>query len=109
MVADSEQQYKTKLQIYAKRKNLGLPTYCVQREGAIHDLCFKATVSVGGESFKSPGVYKSAKEAEDAAARFALMSLTSAAFQEVKSLCHFTYLIFFMFSENYRGKDLISV
>nr|GME11870.1 double-stranded RNA-binding protein 1-like isoform X2 [Ipomoea batatas] len=82
---DSEQQYKKKLQIYAKRMKLGLPTYCVQREGVLDDLCFKATVSLSGESFKSLGGYKSAKEAEEDAARFALMSLTSAAFKEVNS------------------------
>nr|GMD73651.1 double-stranded RNA-binding protein 1-like isoform X1 [Ipomoea batatas] len=76
-------QYKKKLQIYAKRMKLGLPTYCVQREGVLDDLCFKATVSLSGESFKSLGGYKSAKEAEEDAARFALMSLTSAAFKEV--------------------------
>ncbi|XP_019199423.1 PREDICTED: double-stranded RNA-binding protein 6-like [Ipomoea nil] len=69
---------KKKLQTYAKRMKLGLPTYCVQRE----DLCFKATVSLSGESFKSLGGYKTAKEAEEDAARFALMSLISAAFQK---------------------------
>nr|GLL43263.1 double-stranded RNA-binding protein 6-like [Ipomoea trifida] len=66
---DSEQQYKKKLQIYAKRMKLGLPTYCVQREGVLDDLIFKATVSLSGESFKSLGGYKSAKEAEEDAAR----------------------------------------
>nr|GMD61644.1 double-stranded RNA-binding protein 1-like [Ipomoea batatas] len=70
---DSEQQYKKKLQIYAKRMKLGLPTYCVQREGVLDDLCFKATVSLSGESFKSLGDYKSAMEAEEDAARFALI------------------------------------
>lgn len=86
MLADLNQKFKPKLQIYAQRKNIGLPTYHSTSVGPPNSLCFRTTVTVGGDSFNSPGGYKTIKQAEDAAAQVALMAFSTEAFQEVN--CH---------------------
>lgn len=86
MFIDAPNQYKMMLQIYAQRNKLSIPVYSSEREGPPHALCFKAKVTVDGHPFKSPGFYKTLKEAENAAAQVALMSFSLDAFQEASSL-----------------------
>ncbi|XP_010312663.1 double-stranded RNA-binding protein 1-like isoform X1 [Solanum lycopersicum] len=74
---DSHYQYKKKLQMYAKRKNLGVPVYCNKKMSSAQGLYFEATVTVAGELFKNPGAYKSSEEAEESVAQFALMKLVT--------------------------------
>lgn len=83
MLADLQHKFKTKLQIYSQRNNLGLPLYRSAREGPPNSRHFRSTVTVGGDSFESPGSYKTKKQAEDAAAQIALLALSTDSFQEV--------------------------
>ncbi|KAK6802669.1 hypothetical protein RDI58_000452 [Solanum bulbocastanum] len=82
MQEESHYQYKTKLQMYAKRKNLGVPVYCNKKTSSAQGLYFEATVTVAGELFKSPGAYKSSEEAEESVAQFALMKLVTVALEK---------------------------
>lgn len=54
-------------------------------EGPSHSPCFKATVTVDGQTFESPDFLKTLKDAEHAAAKIALMSLSTDDFQEASS------------------------
>ncbi|XP_042511822.1 double-stranded RNA-binding protein 1-like [Macadamia integrifolia] len=69
--------YKNQLQSYAQRRNISLPTYSCVREGLAHALRFKATVTIDGQTFESPECFQTLKEAEHAAAKAALMTLSS--------------------------------
>ncbi|XP_059280991.1 double-stranded RNA-binding protein 1-like [Lycium ferocissimum] len=89
---DSHYQYKTKLQIYAKRKNLGVPVYQSKRKSSSRDLYFEATVILAGELFKSPGAYKSAGEAEDSVAQLALMTLLTVSFEKSNASIYKSFL-----------------
>ncbi|KAH0724564.1 hypothetical protein KY284_000429 [Solanum tuberosum] len=79
---ESYYQYKTKLQMYAKRKNLGVPVYRNKRMSSAQGLYFEATVTVAGELFKSPRAYKTAEEAEESVAQYALMKLITVALEK---------------------------
>uniref|UniRef100_A0A1D1XP04 Double-stranded RNA-binding protein 1 n=1 Tax=Anthurium amnicola TaxID=1678845 RepID=A0A1D1XP04_9ARAE len=70
--------YKSQLQSYAQKRNLNLPTYECIREGSLHALRFKAVVTVDGQTFESPQFFGTLKDAEHAAAKAALMSLSTA-------------------------------
>ncbi|KAL6955602.1 hypothetical protein U1Q18_045703, partial [Sarracenia purpurea var. burkii] len=78
----TQHQYKMRLQSFAQRKNLDSPLYSSKREGPPHALQFQATVTVDGFSFDSPGSFRTLKEAEHAAAKVALTSLSLDSFQE---------------------------
>lgn len=69
--------------MYAKRKNLGVPVYRNKRLSSAQDFYFEATVTVAGELFKSPGTYKTAEEAEESVAQFALLKLVTVALEKV--------------------------
>lgn len=74
---------KGQLQNYALRNNLDLPIYTIKTDdGPPHDTHFKATVVIDGKSFESPTFFKTIKEAEQAAAKIALMSLSIDMFQK---------------------------
>ncbi|MCE3216165.1 hypothetical protein HAX54_005185, partial [Datura stramonium] len=79
---DSHYQYKTKLKMYAKRKNLCVPVYHSKRKSSAQDLYFEATVTVAGELFRTPGAYKTAEEAENSVAQLALMKLVTVALEK---------------------------
>ncbi|CAL5357248.1 unnamed protein product [Camellia sinensis] len=81
--AGIQYQYKMQLQSFAQAKNLDLPLYSSKREGKPHALQFQATVTIDGHSFESPGYFRTLKEAEHAAAKVALMSLSLDGFQEI--------------------------
>lgn len=82
MLVDLQFRYKTLLQNYAQRRNLESPKYSSVKSGPAHALCFKATVTVHGRTFDSIEFFKNLKQAEQAAAKVALMSLASDGFQE---------------------------
>ncbi|GKV49925.1 hypothetical protein SLEP1_g56646 [Rubroshorea leprosula] len=85
VIDDIHCQYKTRLQNYARFKDLDAPLYCSESEGPSHKPAFKATVTVGGHTFESPAFFKTLKEAEHAAAKTALMSLYYDGIHEVDS------------------------
>ncbi|KAH7862515.1 hypothetical protein Vadar_005929 [Vaccinium darrowii] len=62
-------QYKMQLQNYAQSKNLAPPFYSSISEGPPHALQFQATVTIDGQSFDSPGHFRTLKEAEHGAAK----------------------------------------
>ncbi|KAI5577757.1 hypothetical protein BDE02_09G135700 [Populus trichocarpa] len=80
--ADTPLKYKSHLQNYARWKNCDLPTYYNTREGPSHAPCFKATVTVDGHTIESPEFFNTLKAAEHAAAKAALMSLSTNGFLE---------------------------
>lgn len=67
---------KNQLQRLAQRRNIQLPVYSCARDGPPHALRFKATVTVGEQTFESPEFFRTIKEAEHAIAKVALMSLS---------------------------------
>ncbi|KAK4441362.1 Double-stranded RNA-binding protein 4 [Sesamum alatum] len=75
---DSQAKFKTKLQMYAHRKNLDLPVYHSEKEG----VSFRARVCIGEDWFQSQVLHETVAEAEDAAAEAALLSLSTDAFHE---------------------------
>ncbi|CAN4092560.1 unnamed protein product [Withania somnifera] len=89
---DSHYQYKTKLQIYAKRKNLGVPVYCSKSKTSAQGLYFEATVTVAGEMFKSPGAYKTAEEAENSVAQLALMKFVTGSLEKSNTCSYKSFL-----------------
>ncbi|XP_015899794.3 double-stranded RNA-binding protein 1 isoform X1 [Ziziphus jujuba] len=68
--------YKSQLQNYAQKRNLALPEYASEREGPPHNTRFKCRVTIDGQTFESPTFFSTLKEAENAAAKFALTSLS---------------------------------
>ena len=74
--------YKHQLQIYAQKRKLDLPVYISGREGP-HNLRFKSKVTLEGKTYESPECYSTIKDAENAASKVALMSLTSNITEEV--------------------------
>ncbi|KAK7844734.1 double-stranded rna-binding protein 4 [Quercus suber] len=70
---DFQSQYKGLLQNYAQQKNLDPPLYMSESDGPSHTICFKATVTVGVQTFESPMFFKTLKGAEQAAAKAALI------------------------------------
>ncbi|XP_057983461.1 double-stranded RNA-binding protein 1-like isoform X2 [Malania oleifera] len=74
--------YKNKLQNYAQKRNLTLPIYSCEHKGPPHDSRFKCKVTVDGQTFESPDFFHTVKEAKHAAAKVALMSLSTDGIQE---------------------------
>ncbi|EXB73284.1 Double-stranded RNA-binding protein 1 [Morus notabilis] len=81
VIDDIHCQYKIQLQKYAQRKNIGLPSYSIECGGA-HASCFKAKVLVGEHIFESLKFFNTSKEAENSAAKAAIMSLLIDNFQK---------------------------
>ncbi|CAN0884753.1 Double-stranded RNA-binding protein 4 [Linum grandiflorum] len=67
--------YKSKLQIYAQRRNLLLPEYAVERDGPVHASRFSCSVTLGGQTYRSEGFLPTLKDAENSAAKVALAEL----------------------------------
>ena len=68
-----------------------MPIFASMREGPPHASRFKATVIVDGQSFDSPTFFNTLKEAEQAAAKIALMSLSIDSFQKASQLNNFSH------------------
>ncbi|XP_028752538.1 double-stranded RNA-binding protein 1-like [Neltuma alba] len=69
--------YKTKLQELCHQKRWGLPRYTAMKDGPDHIPSFKASVSVNGLTFDSPGPCSSSKLAQNKAAMLAFLHFTS--------------------------------
>ncbi|XP_077247713.1 double-stranded RNA-binding protein 1-like [Tasmannia lanceolata] len=67
--------YKNQLQSLAQRRNLSLPVYDHAHDGP-YAFRYKATVTVGGQKFESPQFFRTLREAEFAAAKVAMTSLS---------------------------------
>lgn len=77
---------KSQLKNYAQRKQIDLPVFTHKIEGPPHAPRFKSTVLVDGQSFDSPGFFCTLKEAEQVAAKVALMSLSLDSFEKARKL-----------------------
>ncbi|KAF9593677.1 hypothetical protein IFM89_024494 [Coptis chinensis] len=73
---DVQYLYKSQLQNYAQKRGLSVPVYSCVREGSPHALRFKAMVTVDGQTFECPTFCRTVREAEHAAAKIALSSLS---------------------------------
>ncbi|XP_010036238.3 double-stranded RNA-binding protein 4 isoform X2 [Eucalyptus grandis] len=82
-VKDMRHLYKNQLQTFAQKRNLALPIYCSEHEGPPHARRFRCQVSIDGRTFGTKEFYNTLKEAEHAAAKIALMSMSSDTTQEV--------------------------
>uniref|UniRef100_A0AAT9XXN2 Double-stranded RNA-binding protein 2 n=1 Tax=Pinus taeda TaxID=3352 RepID=A0AAT9XXN2_PINTA len=76
--------FKNRLQELAQRHCLSLPEYKSIKDGPDHAPRFKAIVTYNGRTFESPAVCRTAKEAQNAAAEFALDVLLGRADQRPK-------------------------
>lgn len=81
-LADMRHLYKNQLQNYAQKRNLPLPDYSTEREGPPHASRFKSKVTFDGKTYVSPEFSPTLKEAEHAAAKVALESLSVNEVQE---------------------------
>lgn len=54
-----------------------MPAYDNESMGQNHGLCFKASVTVGGQTFRSPQFFSLLKDAEHAAAKVAVEFFSS--------------------------------
>ncbi|XP_035835996.1 double-stranded RNA-binding protein 4 isoform X1 [Helianthus annuus] len=68
--------YKSRLQTYAQKRNIPLPTYTVETQGPPHCRLFKAQVTIDGNTYAGPGFSSTLKDAEHEAAKVAFMSLS---------------------------------
>ena len=84
--------YKTQLQKYTQKRNLPLPKYSCESTGPSHNPRFKSKVTIEGQTYESPEIFLTLKDAEHAAAKIALMSLSPAEDQEV-SLLKYLFLV----------------
>ncbi|KAK4794829.1 hypothetical protein SAY86_012823 [Trapa natans] len=75
---------KIQLQTDAQKRNLPLPTYSCEHDGPAHISRFKCKVNLDGRTFESPDCYSTLKDAEDAAARIALLAMSTTGDQEQK-------------------------
>ncbi|KAG0497209.1 hypothetical protein HPP92_001900 [Vanilla planifolia] len=71
--------HKNRLQELCQRRKWPLPVYTNSRDGADHNPCFGASVTVNGATFDAPNLSKSVKEAQNMAAEVAFHSLSAIA------------------------------
>ncbi|PWA34067.1 double-stranded RNA-binding domain-containing protein [Artemisia annua] len=74
--------YKSRLQNYAQKRNVAFPTYTCEMQGPPHCRLFKASVSIDGNTYVGPEFCSTLKDAEHAAAKVALLSLSPDGAQE---------------------------
>ncbi|GMY20268.1 double-stranded RNA-binding protein 1-like [Fagus crenata] len=75
-VIDMQHLYKNQLQNYVQKRNLSLPAYSCEREGPPHASRFRCKVTIDGHTYESPEFFSTLKDAEHAAAKVALKSLS---------------------------------
>ncbi|KAF4367468.1 hypothetical protein F8388_025886 [Cannabis sativa] len=85
---DVQHVYKSHLQMYTQKNKLIAPSYTSEREGPPHASRFKCRVTVDGKIFESPEFHSTLKEAEHAAAKVALMSLSPDVVQKDDATFH---------------------
>ncbi|XP_021282033.1 double-stranded RNA-binding protein 4-like isoform X2 [Herrania umbratica] len=81
-VKDIQHLYKNLLQVFAQKRNLDLPVYSCEFEGPPHASRFRCKVTFNEQTYESLEFFPTIKEAEHAAAKIALSSLSPDAFQE---------------------------
>ncbi|KAL2939540.1 Double-stranded RNA-binding protein 4 [Bienertia sinuspersici] len=69
--------YKNQLQVYAQKRHLQLPVYITEREGPPHACRLKSKVILAGKTYESLEYFSTVKDAENAAAKVALLSVSS--------------------------------
>ncbi|XP_071690538.1 uncharacterized protein [Rutidosis leptorrhynchoides] len=74
--------YKSRLQNYAQKRNIPFPTYACEMQGPPHARQFKANVTIDGNVFHGLEFCSTLKDAEHAAAKVAIMSLSPDGEQE---------------------------
>ncbi|GER31704.1 double-stranded RNA binding protein [Striga asiatica] len=75
---EKQNKFKTKLEMYARKRNLKPPVYREEKVGHL----YRAVVSIDDEWFESVVVCETTEEAQDSAAQAALLSLSTDAFRE---------------------------
>ncbi|XP_027176210.1 double-stranded RNA-binding protein 1-like isoform X2 [Coffea eugenioides] len=78
--------YKSRLQHYAQKKSLALPEYSLEFDGPPHARLFRASVTIDGRTYRTLECYPTLKDAEHAAAKVALESLSLGEIQEDEGL-----------------------
>ncbi|KAK3029818.1 hypothetical protein RJ639_038006 [Escallonia herrerae] len=78
--------YKNRLQMYAQKRNLGLPIYSCEINGPSHAHRFKSRVKIDDKTYETLDSFTTLKEAEHAAARVAFESLSPDETQEDEGL-----------------------
>lgn len=78
--------YKSRLQHYAQKKTLALPEYSYEFDGPPHARLFRASVTIDGRTYRTLEYYPTLKDAEHAAAKVALESLSLGEIQEDEGL-----------------------
>ncbi|KAG2689917.1 hypothetical protein I3760_09G162600 [Carya illinoinensis] len=73
---DMQHLYKNQLQNYAQKRTPSLPVYSCECEGPPHARRFKCKVTIDGQTYESPEFFSNIKDAEHAAAKLALTSLS---------------------------------
>ncbi|KAJ7971923.1 Double-stranded RNA-binding protein [Quillaja saponaria] len=76
VVSNTQHSYKIQLQKYAQKRNFSLPVYSSECVGPPNASRFKCKVTIDGKGYYSPAFFPKLKDAEHAAARVALMSLS---------------------------------
>ncbi|CAN1176529.1 Double-stranded RNA-binding protein 1 [Linum perenne] len=79
-----ENMYKSKLQIYAQKRNLLLPEYDAEQYGPPHVSQFRCSVTVDRQTYWSEGLSPTVKDAEQSAAKVALQALHPEGNEEVR-------------------------
>lgn len=74
--------YKNQLQIYAQKRSLPLPVYSCEHEGPPHACRFRSKVTLEEKTYECPEYFSTVKDAENAAAKLALMALSFDGIQE---------------------------
>ncbi|KAI8001071.1 Double-stranded RNA-binding protein 1 [Camellia lanceoleosa] len=69
--------YKSKLQVLCQQNSWGLPDYYTTKDGPDHNPFFKATVIVNGVHFVTDDQYRTAKSAQNEAAKLAFDQLSA--------------------------------
>ncbi|XP_039006099.1 double-stranded RNA-binding protein 1-like [Hibiscus syriacus] len=81
-VKDIQHMYKSLLQTFAQKRNLGRPVYSCEFEGPPHASRFRCKVTVNDKTFESLEFFPTIKEAEHAAAKITLSSLSPDAIEK---------------------------
>ncbi|XAR64856.1 hypothetical protein NMG60_11008730 [Bertholletia excelsa] len=89
---DVRHSYKNRLHTYVLKRNLTLPMYSCDREGPPHACRFKSKVTIAGKTYESLGFFSTIKEADHAAAKVALESLSLKEVQEDDSALYKNFL-----------------
>lgn len=63
--------YKSKLQVLCQQRSWPLPEYNSAKQGLDHNPRFSATVTVNGQQFSSPNLFRASKEAQNDVAKLA--------------------------------------